>query len=778
MGALKADFSVRLDRHGLFGRSQAVGLAYLLSLDPDRLLEPCRRALGSPDAGKAEPYGGWESRGIAGHSLGHYLSALAEFAGPAGDPEAAPALAHAVGELKRVRRADGYVAGVPSTPFDAAFSGDFEVEPFSLAGFWVPWYSLHKILAGLVDAASLGSAAALATVAADALEVARGLADWAVAGCARMDDATFSRMLRCEHGGMTAALADLFALTGDPAHLALAERFLDRSVIGPLAAGRDELQGLHANTQIPKLIGAAKLYGLTGNGEYRAAAEFFFDTVTTRRSYAIGGNSIGEHFVRPDREQTARDTCETCNTHNMLRLAEILRSWSGEARYAEYAERALLNHILASQEPETGAKAYFMSTESGHFKVYGSRDDSFWCCTGTGMENPARYGRMAWSLRGDAVSLDVFMASSFVSGGLSLRLETGYPFSDRGTVFVEAVPEESAYLEIRAPEWLAAPLTARFDGREYRCGGGSFLRIPVPLFAGAEVSLSFPMELRSERAKGEGEAYSLRFGPTVLAADLGRENFPPTDTVGDHLSLMAWPGIGAPVLSSGAGTDIPGRITMIDASRLEFRAHPGLFSLGETPAFVPYFALHHRRYALYLSPDAGEDAGADGGRFAGRTVDFVRPGEQQSEVEHGYSGKGSDSWYSARLELRRRFARGEGSFFSYRLAFPASGAAFLALAYDASEGPDGKAPRAFSVFVNGGLAVSMELRGEGVSRLEYAEIPVPREFLDRSREGSAASGDGAPGLGRAEVRIEPRDASCVAGGVYELRSLGPKETDE
>ena len=284
---------------GLFKTSQDKGKEYLLYLDVDRLAAPCYEAV-SQTARKPR-YGGWESTPISGHSIGHWLSAASAMVAAAYDGQLKEKIDYTVDELAHIQSfdKDGYVSGFPRTCFDKVFTGDFEVEHFSLAGSWVPWYSIHKIFAGLIDAYSLAGNG-------KALEVVARLADWAKRGTDRMDDTQFQKMLICEHGGMNEAMANLYSLTGNRDYLDLSVRFCHKAILDPLSRWLDELEGKHANTQIPKVIGAARLYELTGNEDYQRAAVFFWNEVTKRRSYIIGGNSIGEHFGPPNQEKLDR----------------------------------------------------------------------------------------------------------------------------------------------------------------------------------------------------------------------------------------------------------------------------------------------------------------------------------------------------------------------------------------------------------------------------------------------------------------------------------------
>jgi len=327
---------------------------YLLSLDPDRFLHNTRRYCGLEP--KAKLYGGWESQGVAGHCLGHYLTAVSQQYAATGDSRFRERIDYVIEEMAacQERYGDGYIGALP--PKELATLRAFErgvVEPESgftfEGGAWVPWYTQHKILAGLMDAWTLGGNA-------QAKEAAVKLADWVDTITRNLTAEQLQQMLRVEHGGMLESLVAIHALTGEPRYLDAAKRFYHHSVFDPLLAGKDQLDGLHANTQIPKIVGEARVYEVTGDTNGRAIAEFFWDTVVNNRSWVIGGNSDREHFfpVGQAQDHLAPEAAESCNTYNMLRLTEHLITWDPKVEYADYYERALYNHILASQEPDDG----------------------------------------------------------------------------------------------------------------------------------------------------------------------------------------------------------------------------------------------------------------------------------------------------------------------------------------------------------------------------------------------------------------------------------------
>lgn len=747
---------VRLAEDSLFGRSQQVGLEYVLRLDPDRLLAPVYEAMGRAGEAKAPRYGGWEGRQIAGHSLGHYLSALASFWEATGDPRVEERIDYILEELARLQRPDGYLGGVESRPFDIAATGTFSVDAFSLAGYWVPWYSIHKIYAGLIDVYR-------ATSDPRALRIVRRMADWAIEKTAGMTDAQFQRMLDCEHGGMCEVMAELYAITGEEKYLKMAERFVHRAVMEPLMKEMDVLQGLHANTQIPKVIGLARLYELTGKEEYRRGAEFFFRNVVDHRSYVIGGNSIREHFGPPDQERLGRDTCETCNTYNMLKLAEHLFHWNKIFYYVDFYERALYNHILASQEPETGAKCYFMSTEPGHFKVYGTEENSFWCCTGTGMENPARYNRFIWVRDGDTLYINLFIPSTYTEGDASLRLITDFPFAQDVQVECLSWDPSITRILIRKPSWAGDSFRVRVGDSSFTQEEGGYVVVDRPLSPGEPLWIEFEMEIHAHVTRDRFRHIAFLYGPVVLAARLGTEEFPEIDVVADHLALMYHPNPVKPAPFCG-DLDNPAQYFILkDPSRLEFENLPQAFEDGRSLIFIPYFSLHHERYAIYFDTK-GDEVPEREDPYASRTIDVVYPGQQQSEIEHELESKRSFSGYLPSIDMTWRDARGIGGFFSYVMRFKPGVPNVLLVTYYGMDGPVGASKRKFTISVAGKVIAAEELLSRGVDAPVHVDYRVDPEVL----QGLPVDEEGYV---YARVMFSTVGATSYAGGVLQIRVL-------
>ncbi|QGH35421.1 glycoside hydrolase family 127 protein [Gracilibacillus salitolerans] len=745
---------------GIFKNSQQKGKEYLLYLDVDRLVAPCYEAAGK--TAKKERYGGWESMGIAGHSIGHWLSAAATMYQVTSDEALMDKIEYALTELAAVQAFDkeGYVSGFPRDCFDQVFSGEFEVDNFSLGGSWVPWYSIHKIYAGLIDVHQVtGSTLALETVTM--------LADWAYNGLINLSEDQFQRMLTCEHGGMNEALADLYLITEDTRYLDLAERFYHKAVLDPLANKQDDLEGKHANTQIPKVIGVAKLYNITGKEKYKQIATYFWDQVVHYRTYAIGGNSIREHFGPENAEELGILTTETCNTYNMLKLTEVLFTWDHSAHYYDYYERALYNHILASQDPDSGMKTYFVSSEPGHFKVYHSHDNSFWCCTGTGMENPARYNRRIFEKIEKRLFVHLFISAeaSYDNDQMVIKQQTAFPYQPSTTITIEKASSEVKQIAIRKPSWFSDEPTLKINGKEVNAvEDEGYLIIEHIWQNGDQITYDLPLDLYRYHAKDDKKKQVIMYGPIVLAGALGRDNFPETDILDNHLALNNHPLIDVPTLV----TDRPLNdwIKAKDKEKLLFETEaigqPG----HQRVQLKPFYDIHHERYTIYWNimseqefKEFGDEERKRKAREQKMIVDEVTPNEQQPEVDHNMQAKNSTSGYSNDVHSGWRDAR-DGGYFSYDLKVDPEKKMYLFITYNKSDFTmeiDGKRlERDFEIKIDGHVLAEEHFNKPNIGELYSKTYPIPTELIN----------------GKEKVTVTFSAAkNKIAGGVYQVRMI-------
>ncbi|MEX2604909.1 MAG: glycoside hydrolase family 127 protein, partial [Gracilimonas sp.] len=532
---------------------------YLLFLEPDRLLAPYLKEAGLKP--KAENYGGWENTGLDGHTLGHYLSSLSMIFASTGNKDYKKTADYVVSELAAAQEniGTGYLSGVPGGKeiFEEIASGEIDARPFSLNDSWVPWYNMHKLFAGLRDAY-------LYADNETAKEVLVKLSEWSVSLSDKLSDEQFNTMIIAEYGGMNEVLTDVYAITGEAKFLEVAQRFNDPRVFPPLANAEDKLAGLHANTQIPKIIGAAREYEFTENDSLHQIATFFWDTVVENRTFANGGNSENEHFGEMGTldERLTKVTSETCNTFNMLRLTELLMRWNPEEpKYSDYYENALYNHILASQDPKTGMFCYFIPMESGHFKTFSDPEESFWCCVGSGMENHTKYGKNIYMHTQNELYVNLFIASelNWDDMGIKLIQKTNFPQSPNSSLTIETDKPKEFTLKIRRPLWVDNSFYVVVNS-DTVSSSDNYLNLDRRWKNGDQIEVHLPMSLRLEPLEDNENLAAVKYGPVLLAGKLGTKGldkhpipyagFDGFDERWDHRRYERMPTVDAPVLNA------------------------------------------------------------------------------------------------------------------------------------------------------------------------------------------------------------------------------------
>lgn len=651
---------------GIFKDSESKGKEYLIYLNVDRLLAPCYEAIGLKP--KNNRYGGWEEREISGHSLGHYLSALSYMYVATEDEEIKEKLNYAINELGYLQdiEGSGFVSGFKKDCFNKIFNKEFNVTRFELGDSWVPWYSIHKIYAGLLDAYKL-------TNNEKALEILIKLSNWAKMGLDNLTEEEFDKMLYCEHGGMCEVMGELYEITKNEDYLDLAIRFIDKEIIYPLMAGKDELEGKHANTQIPKILGIAKLYDITKKEKYKKASEFFWNIVTSERSYAIGGNSIDEHFGKIGSETLGVTTAETCNTYNMLKLTEYLYKWNHDNKYMDYYEKALYNHILASQDPISGMKTYFVSTKPGHFKVYCSPDKSFWCCTGSGMENPGKYTRNIYYIDKNDIYVNLFISSSIELEDKNIKISqiTDFPKEEKTKFIIEETNNSKYEIKIRIPYWLNNDIKVMLNNNrvDFKRERG-YIAISNLWKKGDILDISLDMNLHIYTSREDKNKICFMYGPLVLAGAFGGENFPLSDILEDHLKLNNYKSIDIPTIIS-ENDNLLNNVKRIKGKDLEFELNFNNSCIKEKVRLVPFYEVHHERYSIYFTKMTIEeylnkDSLSYDELLESITMDKINFNEQQMEIEHNLSSTNSISDYSLEFGMGYREALGSG-YFSFLL---------------------------------------------------------------------------------------------------------------
>jgi DUF1680 family protein len=718
---------------GPFRHAMELDATGLLSLEPDRLLSLFRKEAGLKP--KAENYGGWEARGLAGHSLGHYLAACARMYQTTGNAKFRERVYYVIGELALCQKANtnGYVEAIPGGKvlFAQIAAGDIRSSGFDLNGGWVPWYNIHKLFAGLIDSFRYADSS-------QALEVATNLANWVDATTRNLSDQQWQKMLACEHGGMNEAMADLYALTGNTDYLALAKKFYHKAILEPLSEQRDELAGKHANTQIPKIIGAARIYELTGDSKFRDISGFFWQTVVHNHSYVTGGNSLGEHFGPPGKldARLGPQTTETCNTYNMLKLTRHLFERQPDAAFGDYYERAVWNHILASQNPENGTVCYFVSLEPGGKKQFlGALD--FTCCNGTGMENHGSYNDNIYFHGQDELWVNLFIASelNWSEKGLRLTQETDFPSSGRTILKLSCSRPVRFALHVRHPFWAGNGFGMKLNGTKLDEGSTpqSYATLDREWHDGDIVEVKLPLALRTESMPDNPKRIALFDGPLLLAGDLGPAGtqVEPPVFVPESKPISNW------VKPAPDGMDV---FTTVGTGR---------------PADVtlkPFYQVYNRQYSVYwevttdeglqkrkLEREAALQARKD---LEARTVDWLQPGEMQPERDHNQRGEHTEAGeYNG-----RKFRHAMDGWFSFDVAVDPTKANELVCTWWGSE----TGARTFDILVDGQKVATQSLLNNKPGQFWDASYALPREVTDNKKtvtvKFAARQGNFAGGL--------------------------------
>ena len=672
---------VRLTRSA-FKHAEDMDIQYLLALNPDRLLAPYLKGAGLTP--KADNYTNWENTGLDGHIGGHYLSALSFMYAATGNEEIGRRLDYVLSELKRCQdtAGDGYLCGVPDgrKMWKEIEQGNVRAATFGLNDRWVPLYNIHKIYAGLRDAY-------LVAHREEAKDMLVKLTDWMERTTANLTDAQMQDMLRSEHGGLNETFADVAAITGDKRYLTLAHRFSHDIILNPLLKQEDKLTGIHANTQIPKVIGFKRIADIEKNDDWSKAADFFWHTVVNNRSITIGGNSVYEHFHPADNFEpmrTSEQGPETCNTYNMLRLTKMLYATSADAKYMDYYERALFNHILSTQDPVQGGFVYFTPMRSGHYRVYSQPQTSFWCCVGSGLENHARYGEMIYAHKGnDQLYVNLFIPSTLEWGDINIEQSTSFPDEEGTSVIVTSKKGKNKKftLNIRVPEWVnEGELSLTINGKTEKVNiADGYVKVNRSWKDGDKLHISMPMHLRAIDMPDNSHNYSFLYGPIVLASRMGtqrQDGMFADDSRGGHIAQgPRLPLQNMPVVV-GSTEDILSHITKTDG-KMEFTLKGVSPENYEGMKLEPFYRIHESRYMVYWPVLSASEVAKRQEEVArqesiaqaleARTADKVTCGEQQPESDHfvkmEWSGTGNDGgvqwretrqWFSYRMKTNGR----------------------------------------------------------------------------------------------------------------------------
>ncbi|MFT4198365.1 MAG: glycoside hydrolase family 127 protein [Pseudoxanthomonas sp.] len=700
----------------LFLDSLLTNRRYLFELEPDRLLCNFLKYAGLPP--KGESYGGWEGDTISGHTLGHYLSALSKLHAQTGDAEAKRRIDHIVAELARAQAADkdGYVGGFTrkndqggiesgKSVMEDVRRGVINGSKFNLNGSWSPLYTQHKLFAGLLDAHALAGSA-------QALQVLVPMAGYFAGVFDALDHAQMQQLLDTEFGGLNESYIELGARTGEPRWIAIGKRLRHEKVIDPAAAGRDELPHIHANTQIPKFIGEARQFEVAGDADAAAAARFFWETVTAHYSYVIGGNADREYFQQPDTTAAflTEQTCEHCNSYNMLKLTRHLYQWTPQARYFDYYERTLHNHTMAAQHPATGMFTYMTPMIAGGQREFSDKFDSFWCCVGTGMEAHAQFGDSIYWSDAQSLYVNLYIPSTldWKARDFALELDSGVP--DNGKVrlrILRSGDKAPKRLALRVPGWCEGRFGLRVNGKAQRAqaDANGYLVLERAWKTGDLIEAEFATPLRLESAPGDADTVVVMRGPLALAADLGpvEQDYDAPDP-----ALVA----DASPLAGFAELPEPGRY-LASSSRPQ-----GL-------TFVPFYAQYDRRSALYLrrmdsaqwtrESERRRQQKAAFAAMQASAVDMIQFGDDASEKAHALSS--DTSFGGAYRRQKCRDVRGKG-FVEFRMKGDARPLALRLRFWGSDKGR-------FNILVNGKLAVEVTVeRGQVIDFVDH-DYPLP-----------------------------------------------------
>ena len=629
-----------------FKHAEELDIQYLLGINPDRLLAPYLKEAGLQP--KADNYTNWENTGLDGHIGGHYVSALSYMYAATGNQEIKRRLDYMISELQRCQDADGYLSGVVNgrKVWKEIKEGNIRASGFGLNDGWVPLYNIHKIFAGLRDAYLIGGKG-------EAKEMLVKLTDWMIGVVENLSDEQMQDMLRSEHGGLNETFADVAAITGDKRYLKLAHKFSHQLVLQPLLKKEDKLTGMHANTQIPKVIGYKRMADLEGNQDWSEAARYFWETVVEHRSISIGGNSVREHF-HPATDfssmLTSEQGPETCNTYNMLRLTKMLYQTSGEVSYMDYYERALYNHILSTINPIQGGFVYFTPMRSGHYRVYSQPQTSFWCCVGSGMENHARYGEMIYGHKDKNLYVNLFIPSTLDWNGTMIEQQTAFPEEEGTTLVVSPEKGKKAFaMHVRIPEWAdksSVRISVNGEPQNLEIKDG-YAVVNRTWKKGDKLHVAMPMHLYTLGLPDGSSNYSIMYGPIVLASSLGKQQqdgMYADDSRGGHIANgPRWSLQNMPVIV-GDKDKVIEKIQKVEGKPLTFKLSGVYPDNYEGMVLQPFYQLHECRYMVYWPVISEQELAARLERLAQEekerialdaiTTDKVICGEQQPESDH------------------------------------------------------------------------------------------------------------------------------------------------
>jgi DUF1680 family protein len=717
----------------VFSKAMQTDEKYILSMDADRLLAPYLKEAGLKP--KKENYPNWENTGLDGHIGGHYISALALMYASTGDDKIKQRLDYMIDELERCQNlsGNGYLSGVPNGKkiWKEIADGNIRSATFGLNDRWVPLYNIHKIYSGLRDAYWYADSE-------KAKKMLVKLTDWMADEVFALSDDQIQDMLRSEHGGLNEVFADVYEITKNPKYLKLARRFSHFAILDPLLHQEDKLTGIHANTQIPKVIGFKRIADLENNKEWSNATDFFWTNVTQKRSAIIGGNSVSEHF-NPINDFSGMiksiEGPETCNTYNMLKLSKELYATNPKSSYVDYYEKALYNHILSTQNPDKGGFVYFTPMRPGHYRVYSQPETSFWCCVGSGMENHAKYGEMIYAYSDEDLYINLFIPSvlKWSEKKLVLRQENNFPENPSTKLVFDLAPKSNLNLKFRAPEWAnASEITISVNGKNINVSVDTegYFTINKKWKKGDVIEMKMPMHLSAEQLPDHSDYFAFKYGPIVLATKYGKENQDglfADDSRGGHIAHGRQIPLNEIPTILGSSDSVLSHFENVNGKDLTFRLK-GLYpqnKFSKGLELVPFYKIQEERYIIYF-PQANQDKiemiqkqkakeEEEIRKLDNITTDKIQLGEQQPESDHFIDSKDSNTGY-----MEDRHFRDAKGWFSYQMRNKDKNAKYLYLLYF-----DANNNRTLNAEINGIKAISKNFDGKMGGSPQSLLIPIP-----------------------------------------------------
>jgi DUF1680 family protein len=751
---------------GPFKHARDLNIQVLLKYDVDRLLAPYRKEAGLTP--KAKAYPNWD--GLDGHVAGHYLSAMAMNYAATNNQECKKRMEYMLSELKECLNANaknnagwgvGYVGGFPNSKnlWSAFKKGDFSI--YNSA--WSPFYNLHKMYAGLRDAW-------LYCNNQEAKALFLKFCDWGINITSTFTQAQMQSVLNVEYGGMNETYADAYQITGNKKYLEASKRFAHQVLLDPLSQSIDNLDNKHANTQIPKIVGFERTFEVGHDHQYDNAGSFFWETVTTNRSLAFGGNSRREHFPAKDAcidFVNVNDGPESCNSYNMLKLTEDLFRVHPEAKYADYYERTMFNHILSTQHPEHGGYVYFTPARPRHYRVYSAPNEAMWCCVGTGMENHSKYNQFIYTHSKDTLYLNLFVASelNWKEKGLKIKQETTFPYGEK-TKLTITEGANSFKLLVRYPVWVSkGALKISLNGKDmpYKVLPSGYISIDRKWQKGDAIQILLPMRNTIERMPNVPEYVAFMHGPILLGAKTGTEDLKgliaDDSRYGQYAGGEYLPVDKAPILVEDDIQNIAAKLQPIKDKPLHFKLNAKVINPAEL-TLEPFYQIHDSRYMMYWLAltnkgykgyvDSIANIEKEKLALQKRTIDYVMPGEQQPETDHAMQSEKSSKGNN--LNEFSREARDDG-FFSYDLVTKSETKLSLFVRYWGAEW----GTRKFDIYIDDQKLVSEDNTNRwNLSLFQNVVYPIPDSMVK----------------GKSHVRVKFQSLKgSTAGAVYIVRLI-------